>query len=103
MNPNELASDGFFFALHLIESFGVVYDRDALLVRLEEIARGETSVFNSPEEELATLEKQRGYPAGPEERADFLSGFANRTDMDLNARLTANRILEVIRRDMGAA
>lgn len=63
MEPNERIADGFFLALHLIDSLGVVYDRDALLRKLAEVAAGEASVFNSPTEELATLEKQRDRPS----------------------------------------
>jgi len=103
VNPNEFAADGFFLALHLVESFGIGYDRNAILNRLAEIARGETSAFNSPEEELAAIELQRGDPASPEERTDFLRGFANRADMDLSHRLTAGRVLEIVRRDQGLA
>jgi hypothetical protein len=94
------ATDGFFFALHLVESLGVVYDRPELLRRLRGVARGEISVFNSPQEELEKLEAEKGRGTD-EEREEFIRGFHNRGGMDIHLRLTAVEIVEVLESDSG--
>jgi hypothetical protein len=101
MDPNELTADGFTLALRLLKSLGVEFDRAAVFKRLAEVARGETTVFNSPQEEVADMEQELGHPFTPEERAFVLRGFANRAELDSGDRQIAERILEVIRRDLG--
>jgi hypothetical protein len=87
------ASDGFFFALHLMDSLGAVYDRIELLRCLKQVASGKLSVFDSPEKELQKIEKEKGRGTD-EEREEFIRGFAGRRAMDSHHQMTAAAIVE---------
>lgn len=93
MDASEPTANGFFLALRLLDSLGVRYDADALLACLAEVARGETTLFDSAGEELARLEGQRGSPASPAERAEFFALFADRGLMDAAHQPVAGRVL----------
>lgn len=100
METNTSIADGFFLALYLLESLGVEFDRLALLARLREVASGEVSALNSPEEELEAEVQRRGTPATPEERKEYRRLFTNRQDMDLGNRLHAEHVVRVILREL---
>ena len=93
-------ADGFFLALHLVGSLGAGYDRAELLRRLRDVASGDLTVFDSPEEELAKLEAEKGRGTD-EERAAFLAAFASRADTDAHHRATAAAVLAEVAADEG--
>jgi hypothetical protein len=96
MERKEAVADGFFLALHVLESLGVEYDRQALLNRLADVAAGNTSLLNSPAEELASLEQKRNAPFSDEERETILRHFANRRGIDAQFQAMAADVVAVM-------
>lgn len=96
MIENQKLADGFFLGMELIESLGVKYDRAAVLNRLCDVAAGDMTLMNSPEEELAIIELERGVPSSFQERAVFMKMFSERRSMDRRHRATASSLLEVL-------
>lgn len=108
MGPDQFAASGFFLAMNLMGSLGIKFDAEGkqttanpIMQRLAEVARGETSLYNSATEELAEAEKNRGgQPATAEERAYFEAAFGDRKMHDARNQSTANQILRAIGGDV---
>ncbi len=100
MTRSDYTAEGFFLALHLVESLGERFDRAAVIRRLVDVAKGEATVFGSPEEEVADLERRAGRPLSPDERAAFLDSLSHRGEIDATHRAAALRVLKIIRRDL---
>lgn len=99
MNQHDQTADGFLLALNLIGNLGIAYDRRAVIQRLIEVANGQTTVLNSPQEEIAEVESSRG-PLSDAQRSSFLDWLTRRRmRMDQSNREIANRVLDCLRRE----
>lgn len=88
---------GFFLALYVLDNLSVEFnDRAAVFRTLADVASGDVTLLNSPQEELAVMERRRGEPVTAEEREEFLRGFDNRPAMDAHNRLVAVRIVRTM-------
>ena len=91
---DEATAAGFYMALELMSSLGAVVEMGTLMTRLDEVARGEVTTLNSPQEEIAVREKRFG-PMTIEEKIAYtkLMSGRSRLRMDDDMQLAAARIL----------
>ena len=88
------AVDGFVFAASLFDKMGLKCDRGKMTKWLREIADGSTTLYNSPEEEAAAMEAERGELFSPEVREDVVRALRDqRYQLEVTDSIIASSVL----------